>query len=112
MSMVIRKETLQILAGEPASYAKTADSGRQALMHACPTCGTKLWNEPLASPDLLIVKPGTLDDSSWAAPAGDIWTSRRMPWVELEDGLPAYPGQPASRDALYAAWDAMVREVR
>lgn len=111
MSMVIRRETLRPTKGDTETYLKTADSGRQVLMHACAVCGTKLWNEPLASPDLLILKPGTLDDSTWAVPAGDIWASRALPWVELDGALPSFPGQPPSRDALYAAWDAMVREL-
>lgn len=110
MSMVVRREAFEHVAGETSAYRKTADSGRQALMHACAACGTKLWNEPLASPDILILKPGTLDESGWAAPAGDIWTSRALPWVTFDPALPAFPGQPPSRDPIYAAWDAMVRE--
>lgn len=110
MSMMVRKETVEPIAGTTETYAKTADSGRVVLMHGCPTCGTKLWNEPLSAPALLVLKPGTLDDTSWAIPAGNIWTDSALPWVALEPDLPAFPGQPASRDSLYSAWDAMVEE--
>ncbi len=110
MSMVVRKADLRVTRGTPHTYSKTADSGRVALMHGCGDCGTRLWNEPLASPDLLIVKPGTLDDSSWAVPAGNIWVDRRLPWIAIDESLPGFPGQPQSRDALYAAWDRLVDE--
>jgi hypothetical protein len=110
MSMMIRRNTLEVIAGTTSAYDKTADSGRVARMHACPTCGTKLFNEPLSAPDLLVLKPGTLDDSSWAVPAGNIWVESALPWVALEPDLPSFPGQPASRDALYVAWDQMVEE--
>ncbi len=110
MSMMVRKSTVEVTAGETATYRKTADSGRVVLMHACPHCGTKLWNEPLSAPDLLVLKPGTLDDASWAVPAGNIWTGSALPWSEIEAHFPSYPGQPASRDALYAAWDELVTE--
>jgi hypothetical protein len=108
MSMVIRRESLRVTGGEPHEYRKTADSGRVAVTYGCGLCRTNLWNEPLVSPDLLILKPGTLDDSSWAAPGGNIWTDRKLPWVEIDPTLPAFPGQPASRQPLYDAWDRLV----
>jgi hypothetical protein len=110
MSMIVRRGTLEVTAGETATYAKTADSGRIGQMHACPACGTKLFNAPQSSPDLLVLKPGTLDDSRWAVPIGNIWTRSALPWVAIEPQFPAYPGQPASRDALYAAWNERVAE--
>jgi hypothetical protein len=41
-----------------------------------PECGTKVWNEPLSFPSILVLRPGTLDDASWARPVGNIWTDR------------------------------------
>lgn len=110
LSMVVRKADLRVTKGTPDSYRKTADSGRVALMHGCAVCGTRLWNEPLASPDVLIVKPGTLDESGWAVPAGNIWVSRKLAWVAIDPAMPSFAGQPASRDPLYAAWDSLVSE--
>lgn len=112
MSIVVRKPDLRLVDGELDSYRKVADSGRVALMHGCAACSTRIWNEPLSSPDLLILKPGTLDDSSWAAPAGNIWVGRKMPWVGIDRAFPAFEGQPASRELLYAAWDALVAASR
>jgi hypothetical protein len=108
MSMVVWKGDLRVTKGEPDGYSKTAESGRIAIMHGCANCHTRLWNEPLSAPDVLIVKPGTLDDTSWAVPAGHIWAGRKLPWVEIDPDALAFEGQPASRDPLYEAWDKMV----
>jgi hypothetical protein len=105
MSMPIRRETLRHVRGDVVAYEKIAGSGRKAVMHACPVCGTKLWNEPLNAPDILILKPGTLDDMSWAEPVGNIWTVSRAPWIEIDPGLTNFEGQPVTRDLLYVAWD-------
>jgi hypothetical protein len=110
MSMPIRRDTLVHLAGTLVSFEKTADSGRVVRMHRCAACGTKVWNEPLASPDLLVLKPGTLDDFAWAAPVGNIWTERRMPWVEIDPALVRFPRQPPDRQPLYDAWTEATRE--
>lgn len=108
MSMVIRRETLERLSGALTAFEKTAASGRHVLQHRCAACGTKVWNEPLASPNLIILKPGTLDDMSWAAPVGNIWTASRAPWVEIDESQVNFPGQPPDRQPLYDAWDRAV----
>jgi hypothetical protein len=106
MSMPIRRETLEPLSGELAAYDKTADSGRVVRQLRCAICGTKVWNEPQSSPALRILKPGTLDDPSWAVPIGNIWTQSRAPWIAIDPALLNFPGQPADRQPLYDAWTA------
>jgi hypothetical protein len=104
MSMPVRRETLEHLSGELFAYDKTAESGRIVRQLRCARCGTKVWNEPLASPGLLVVKAGTLDDMSWAVPVGNIWTASRAPWVVIDETLVNFPGQPPDRQPLYDAW--------
>jgi hypothetical protein len=108
LSMPIRRADLRVTQGTPDGYHKTADSGRRQIMHGCPECGTRLWNEPLASPDIFVLKPGTLDDAAWAVPAGNIWTGKKLPWVVLEAGAVNFDGQPETRQPLYDAWDKLV----
>ncbi len=104
MSMPIARERVELQSGELASYDKPADSGRIVRMLGCAICGTKLWNEPLASPHMLVLKPGTLDDSSWAVPVGNIWTESALPWAEIDPELVNFPRQPADRQPLFDAW--------
>ena len=94
MSMPIRRDTLEHLRGSLAAFDKTAASGRVVRMLRCAECGTKVWNEPLSAKHLIIMKPGTLDDLSWATPVGSIWTDRAPPWVHIDPSGPNFPGQP------------------
>lgn len=104
MSMPIRRETLEQLSGTLVAYDKPADSGRVVRMLACSVCGFKLWNEPLASPGMLVLKPGSLDDPGWAVPIGNIWTASALPWVAIDPALVNFTGQPPDRQPLYDAW--------
>lgn len=108
MSMPIRREHVELLRGTLVAFDKTADSGRVVRMLGCGECGIRVWNEPLSAPGVFIVKPGTLDDSTWAQPVGNIWTRSRVPWVEIDEGLVNFPGQPPDRKPLYDAWDKAV----
>ena len=104
MSMVVARERIELIGGVLAAYEKTADSGRVARMQACAVCGTKVWNEPASSRGILILKPGTLDDMSWAEPVGNIWTAGRAPWVAIDEHLVNFEGQPPDRQPLYDAF--------
>jgi len=108
LSMVVRAEDAELTAGELAGFDKAADSGRTVRMLGCAQCGTKIWNEPLAARHMLILKPGTLDDMSWARPVGNIWTDRAQPWVHIDPAVPNFPGQPADRQPLFDAFAAEV----
>jgi len=106
LSMVIRAEDGEVIKGRMQGFDKLADSGRTIRMMGCADCGTRIWNEPLATPEYLVVKPGTLDDLSWIEPIGAIWTESRPAWVALDAEAPNFPGQPPSRQPLIDAWQA------
>jgi hypothetical protein len=110
MSMFMRREDVVHLSGTLAHFDKAADSGRIVRALGCATCGTKVWNEPLAAPQFLVVKPGTLDNMSWAVPVGNIWTASRAPWVEIDPAHVNFPGQPKDRQPLFDAWARAVAE--
>ena len=110
MSMPIKREHVELIQGELVAFDKPADSGRVVRMLGCPRCGTKIWNEPLSSTTMLVVKPGTLDDMSWAVPVGNIWTASKAPWVEIDGTLVNFPGQPPDREPLFEAWRRRIAE--
>ena len=108
LSMVMQVDDVELTKGGLHGFDKVADSGRVVRMLGCARCGTKIWNEPLASPTLLIVKPGTLDDASWARPVGNIWTDNALPWVSIAADVPNFVGQPPDRQPLFDAYRAEV----
>ena len=110
LSMVVNAGDIELIKGALRGFDKAADSGRTVRMLGCIDCGTKVWNEPLSSPGLLILKPGTLDDASWAEPVGNIWTDRALPWVEINCSHPHFPGQPPNRQPLFDAYAAAIDE--
>jgi hypothetical protein len=108
MTMVMNADDVELISGELDGFDKAADSGRTVRMLGCAECGTKIWNEPLASPQWINVKPGTLDDSTWARPVGNIWTDRALPWIVIDPSQPNYPLQPQDRQPLFDAFAAEV----
>jgi hypothetical protein len=80
--------------GELRDYPSIADSGNVMHRRFCPNCGTHLFSEGEARPQLIFVRAGTLDDPTIAEPAANIWTASAPAWACMNTSLPAFEGQP------------------
>ena len=69
----------------------THQSSQRLIRHFCPSCGTRLFIEPIDSPERLGVSLATLDEPNAIWPEMHIWSSARLDWVRFDDGLPEYP---------------------
>ncbi len=108
-SMLVPREAFLITQGSPRTWVRTSDSGRKVDCAFCPDCGTRLVHLPQHSPGMAIVRPGTLDDTSWIRLAGHIWTASRQPWFEVPAGSVSYEQQPPDFAKLIEAYAALQR---
>ncbi|HZB93353.1 MAG TPA: GFA family protein [Stellaceae bacterium] len=109
LSMVVAREAIGITAGAPREWLRPGSataSGTATLCLLCRTCGARLYHLPERNPQVAIVKPGTLDDTSWLAAVGHIWTDHAQPWVAIPAATVNFPRQPPDFAALAAAWAA------
>ena len=88
--------------GDLIRFRKTADSGREIDIARCARCGTRVWHEPLAAPQLVFVAAGTLDDPSWVVATSHIWTSRMAADVVAAPDALIFEEAPSDRQAI---WD-------
>ncbi len=86
MTLVVREEDFRITRGEVKTYASKSDAGRDKLGAFCPDCGTRIYHKPEWRKGKVLVKPGTLDDTSQLAPDKHIWTASKQPWVTIPPG--------------------------
>nr|WP_256372982.1 GFA family protein [Pseudoruegeria sp. HB172150] len=95
------------LEGPSASLEWTGGSGRLSRHTFCPACGVRVTHQIEGSP-VIVIKPGTLDDTSWLRPAGHIFTATRQPWVpEPSATTLVYEDRP-DMPALHAHWKRML----
>ena len=66
----------------------------------------RLWGEPIKLPELAVLRPGTLDDTSWLHPIAHIWTRSAQPWIRIPADALNFSGQPQGDEvaALLRAW--------
>lgn len=108
-SLRMHRDALEV-SGTLATHTRVSDRGTRREGHFCPSCGVRIFHGT-AGLDMVNVKAGTLDDTSWLRPAGHIWTASRQPFVAIPAGDLAYEGQPKDGYAALAErWQAMLAQ--
>jgi hypothetical protein len=86
----IEAAQVELLQGAPVQTTLPSASGKGQVFWRCPDCGVTLWsNYAGAGPKFHFVRVGTLDEPSRAPPDIHIYTSTKLPWVILPEGIPA-----------------------
>jgi hypothetical protein len=109
--MVVPRDAIVIVAGTPKEWRRVSENGRVIRCVFCGECGVRLVHHPERNPQVSIVKPGTLDDTSWLKPVGHIWTRSAQSWFDIPDEAVNYDAQPPDLSRLIDAWRAQ-REVK
>ena len=90
LTMIVKKANF-ILKGQVSTYRRTSDSGQSVTSHFCPVCGNPIYGELERFSDIVAVRPGTLDDTSWFNPERHIWTDSAQGWFQFSEECEALP---------------------
>ena len=94
ITMVVPRQGFELVLGELKTWKRPAHSGDTVSCHFCPDCGNRIYHDSPGQPDVVRLKPGTLDDSSVVVPEVHVWTKRAQPWIVIPDGMPQFETQP------------------
>lgn len=86
-NVAIPTSALAITQGEPRVYADTADSGNRLNRFFCANCGSSLFSRREKTPEMTVLKAGTLDDASSLKLAMNIWTDSALPWMHIDPAI-------------------------
>ena len=104
LSMWVHRAAIEVTKGEAALHVSTGADGRIRHGRICAQCGVRLWSELSKHPDLAVMRPGTLDNTSWVRPIAHLWTRSAQPWFAFPEGVARYPQQPADMRELFELW--------
>lgn len=82
--------------GEPKIYADhDTESGKPVHRHFCGDCGSPILSLSDLSPDISVVKAGSLDERTGFEPQAQCWTDTAFSWgSDLFGHLPSSPRNP------------------
>ena len=82
------------VSGETRMFSILADSGLPANRLFCPTCGSQIMAADSATPDIITIFAGTLDDTSLFNPQAAIYVRSRPHWDRTIHALPEFEAAP------------------
>jgi hypothetical protein len=100
LTMAVARQAFVLIRGQLKSWERPTASGGVAICYFCPVCGNRIYHENPDMPDVLRLKPGTLDDTSSIQPDAHVWTKRAQPWVFIPSDIPSYEAQPEVGELL------------
>jgi hypothetical protein len=101
--VTIHLDAFSFTRGEPGRVEWTSEAGNVRYGWFCRDCGSRIAHGKVKSNGMLSLRGGTLDDTSWLAPAGDIWVRSAQPWVGFVEGGVQWEKQPTDY-APFATW--------
>ena len=104
ISVMVPAAAFQVTQGVPGRVEWTAASGNRRYGLFCTGCGCRIIHGSEPERDIIIVRAGTLDDTSWIRPVSDIWTESAVPWLRFAGERLEYPGQPDDMQPLIEAF--------
>ena len=85
VNAVVPSDSFKITKGATKKYDDSATkSGRTLSRHFCADCGSPIYSHRNPNPGFVVVRAGTLDDSSGMKVTGNIWTSRARSWAFID----------------------------
>lgn len=94
ISAIIPQDAFKLVKGELASYSRVADSGLNNNCYFCANCGNRIYHQNPDKPEIVRLKPGTLDDTSIINPTMHVWLQSKQDWVVIPEGVETHDTQP------------------
>ncbi|QYK40682.1 MAG: GFA family protein [Paracoccaceae bacterium] len=99
LNALIETALIAVTGRPPVEVATPSASGGGQIILRCPVCHVALWSHyPGAGRGFAFVRVGTLADPAACPPDIHIFTSTKLPWVQLPPGVPAVPEYYDRRD--------------
>ena len=95
MNAVVPSGSFRITQGATRRYDDSAtQSGRTLSRHFCGDCGSPIFSQRNPDVGIVVVRAGTLDDSSGMKITANIWTASARPWAHIDPAAECLPGNP------------------
>jgi hypothetical protein len=107
LNMPVLARDFRILQGEPKGWHHASPSGVAVISWRCDECGGPLYGDRAGRAEIVNVRAGTLDDTTWLVPVLHMFTSSAQPWILPAAVAVCHEAQPKDFQPAAAIWRAM-----
>jgi hypothetical protein len=107
LNMPVVAKDFHILRGEPKRWHHTSPTGVAVASWFCGDCGGRLYGERAGRREIVNLRAGTLDDTTWLVPVAHIFTRSAQPWILPAVNAECHETRPDDFRLLAERWRAM-----
>ena len=85
--LFFKEEQVVQLSGKTSSFKYKADSGNSKIKFFCQRCGSWVFGTNSGREGIKSIYVGTLDNASFVKPQFNVYTSRALPYVNINESL-------------------------
>lgn len=111
LSMPVRRNSFALTRGVPKPWHQTGASGFESTSWFCPDCGGRIFGQRSDRPDIVMVRAGTLDDTSWVRPIAHINLESAQAWERIPNNAACFEAMPKDFGSLAMQWQSLWKEV-
>ena len=108
LNMPVATNALRITRGTPKGWRAVASSGVPTTSWFCGDCGGRIYGERDGRPNVMTVRAGTLDDTSWLWPAAHHFMRSAQPWETVSREAQCFETMPPDMRVVADAWRVMM----
>jgi hypothetical protein len=105
MAMRVPSAGFRVTSGDTVTVERISPKNAVSVQHHCVQCLVRTHTTHPAHPEVVTVRPGTLDDTRWVTPAVQLWRDSAMAWA-VSDTVPAACREPDDYIGYRADWRA------
>lgn len=110
MSMPVTAASFTLTRGQPKPWRRVGSSGVQSTYWFCSDCGGRSYGQRSARPDIIVIRAGTLDDTSWLRPIAHVYMRSAQPWEKFGGDAECFEIMPEDFWSLSKKWQEQSQE--
>jgi hypothetical protein len=107
LNMRALAKDFHILRGDPKGWHRTSPTGLAVTSWFCGDCGGRLYGERAGREEIVNLRAGTLDDTTWLVPVAHIFMRSAQRWVVPAANAECHHTGPDDFRPLAERWRAM-----
>jgi hypothetical protein len=111
LSMPVRRDSFALTRGTPKPWRCTGASGFESSYWFCAECGGRILGERADRPEIVTIRAGTLDDTSWVRPIAHINLERAQAWQRIPNNASCFEAMPKEFGSLARQWQSLWKAV-
>jgi len=107
LNMPVPAEGFHIRQGEPKAWRHISPTGVAVISWFCADCGGRLYGDRAGREQIINLRAGTLDDTTWLVPVMHMYMKSAQPWVLPAANAECHAIGPSAFQQAAKIWRAM-----